>query len=86
MFRDEVSRNARLQPEAAQTPFQYLSVTAPRTRKSFASGSWCSIATGSGELAADLAIGIGRNRSRDHTTLDCQMLPVTDTFRFRSLS
>lgn len=43
-------------------------------------------ASSSEEPAADIAIGIGRNRSRNHTALDCQMLPVTDTFRFRSLS
>lgn len=39
--RHAVSCNTRLQPEAAQGPFQYLALTAPRTRRSFANGSRC---------------------------------------------
>jgi hypothetical protein len=39
LIRDEVPRNTRLQPEAAQKPFQLLALAVPRTRKSFANDS-----------------------------------------------
>lgn len=85
LIRDEVSRNTRLQPEAAQTPFQWLALTAPRTRKSFANGSWCS-------RFGSRRIRYGPrdwNREKPITKSHHPRLsdaPVTDTFRFRSLS
>lgn len=39
LIRDEVPRNTRLQPEAAQKPFQLSALAVPRTRKSFANDS-----------------------------------------------